>query len=175
MAGRTGAGHARRMTRALAALAIGAAAAAGVGACSPINTDLKYSPSDGSRVELGDDLTVSNLLVLTTAQGEPALVVGGLTNHTAESTSVTLDFAAAGGTGEAVEVNVAAGGTTLLDPANPDGETVVLQSSPVPPGANVSVTISTPSAGTATINVTVLDDTIDPYGDYLGYLEGAGE
>jgi hypothetical protein len=167
MAGRTGAGHARRMRRALAALAIGAAAATGVGACSPITTALEYAPSDGSRVELGDEIEVSNLLVLTEALGEPALVVGAVTNLSSEATSVTLEFAGSGGEPETVTLQVAGGSTALLDPTNEDGETVTLSASPVAPGANVTVTVSTPTAGSVTANVVVLDGTLAPYDEYL--------
>lgn len=172
MAGRTGAGHARRMRRTLAALAIGAAAAAGVGACSPITTDLQYSPSDGSRVEVGDEVTVSNLLVLGTAAGEPALVVGGVTNHSSEATTVTLELAGPAGEPETVTVQVAGRSTTLLDPTHENGETVTLSASPAAPGANLTVTVSTPTAGSATMNVMMLDGTLAPYDTYIEYIEG---
>ena len=172
MAGRTGAGYARRMRRGLAALAIGAAAAAGIGACSPITTQLEYAPSDGSRIELGDEITVSNLLVLTTAMGEPALVVGGVTNHSAEPTTVTLDFAGAEGEPQSVPVAVDGRSTTLLNPTHDDGETVVLPASPGGPGVNLTVTVSTPSSGSATMNVMVLDGTLAPYDTYLELIEG---
>lgn len=167
MAGRTGAGRSRRASRALAALAIGAAAAAGIGACSPITTQLQYSPSDGSRVELGDELTISNLLVLTTGEGEPALVVGGVTNHTADATTVTLAF----GEADAVDVRVEGNSTTLLNPAHEDGLTTTLAASPAPPGANIAVTVSTPASGTTSINVTVLDGKLAPYDTWLEFLD----
>lgn len=169
MAGRTGAGHARRLSRALAALAIGAAAAAGIGACSPITTQLQYAPSDGNRVELGDEVTISNLLVLTSGEGEPALVVAGLTNHTADATTVSMTF----GESDTVDVRVEGNSTVLLNPAHEDGLTTTLAASPVPPGANLAVTVSSPTAGTAPVNVTVLDGTLPPYDEYLEYLDDA--
>jgi hypothetical protein len=160
------------MSRALAALAIGAAAAAGIGACSPINTQLEYAPSDGNRAELGDEIRVANLLVLTTGQGEPALVVGGVTNRTAETTTVTFTFGAdeAGAT-ESLDVQVAGRSTVLLNPSHEDGETAILEASPVAPGANLPVTISTPTSGSTTVNVTVLDGTLAPYDTYLEFLD----
>lgn len=167
MAGRTPAGHRRHPWRALAALAIGAAAVAGVGACAPITTQLEYSPSDGIRADLGEELSVENLLVLTTGQGEPALVVGGLTNHTAETITVTLTF----GDAESVDIPIAGNDTVLLNPAHEGGLTTTLSASPVPPGANLPVTISTPASGSTTANVTVLDGTLEPYGTYLEFLD----
>ncbi|WP_420112705.1 hypothetical protein [Pseudactinotalea sp.] len=166
MAGRTGVGHSRRLSRALAALAIGAAAAAGVGACSPITTQLQYAPSDGNRVVLGDELTISNLLVLTTGEGEPALVVGGVTNHSPDATTVSLTF----GEADTVDVRVDGNSTVLLNPAHDDGVTTTLAASPVAPGANLTVTVATAASGTTSINVTVLDGTLAPYDEYLEYL-----
>jgi len=161
------------MSRALAALAITAAAAAGIGACSPITTQFDYAPSDGNRAALGDEVTVENLLVLTTGQGEPALVVGGITNRTADATTVTLAFGSTDAPEliETLDLRVEGGSTVLLNPANEDGITAILEASPVPPGANLTVTVATPSSGSTTVDVTVLDGTLAPYDVYLEFLD----
>lgn len=161
-----------QVRRALAAVALGAVVA-GTAACSPVATQLEYAPSDGARVVLGEEgeLTIENLLVLTEEADAPALVVAGVTNRTDEPMSVTLTFAE----GVATTLEVPANGTVLLDPANPDGETVILEASPVPPGATLPVTVSTPELGATLAEVAVLDGTLAPYDTYLEeYVEDAG-
>lgn len=172
MAGRTGTRQARRWSRGLAALSIGVAAALGAAACSPVTTQLPYAPSDGARAVLGDQLTVENLLILTAAEGDPALIVGGLTNRSTSTIEVTLSF---GDAATDVQVQVPASDTVLLNPANPDGETVVVDPTPGAPGTNVQVTIATASAGSTSVAVPVLDGTLAPYDQWLDYLDGAGE
>lgn len=165
MAGRT---SQRRALKAIGAVLVGLGALS-VAACAPIMTDVQYAPSDGTRVVLGDELTVENLLVLTTAEGEPALVVGAVTNRNGERSDVTFAF---GDTGTiTTSVQVGPNETVYLDPAQPDGETMVLDASPEPPGASLPVTVSTPVSGSTTVQVTVLDGTLPPYDEYLTYLD----
>lgn len=173
MSGRTGYRHARRWARALATLSIGAAAAVGATACAPITTDLPYSPSDGARAVLGNEVTVQNLLILTAAEGDPALVVGGITNRSTEDTAVTLTFGEGDGSSTST-VNVPASDTVLLNPAKPDGETLILDVTPARPGASVPVTVATPASGSTAIQVTVLDGTLEPYDQWLEFIDGAG-
>jgi len=168
MAGRTGYRHPRRWTRALAALSIGAAATVAT-ACAPITTQKPYAPSDGSRAVLGDEIRVENLLILTEAEGEPALVVGAITNHGDDVAPVTLTFGEDQATSTTVQVPPS--DTVLLNPANPDGQSLVLDETPDRPGSSVPVTISTPSSGSTTVRVTVLDGTLDPYGDWLELID----
>lgn len=156
----------RRALRAIGAALLGLSLVS-VSACAPIMTDVPYAPSDGTRVVLGDELTVENLLVLTTAEGAPALVVGGVTNRDGESSDVTFTF------GDTLTTNVTVGPnqTVLLDPSHADGQTMVLGASPVPPGASLPVTVATAASGTTTVQVTVLDGTLAPYDSYLAYLD----
>jgi hypothetical protein len=163
MAGLTGR---RQVLRRLGALVAGVGIAA-VAACAPVTTQLPYAPSDGARAVLGDEVTVENLLVLTTAEGEPALVVGGVTNRSDEATTVSLTV----GETSPLQVTVDPHATVLLNPTN--GETLILDASPAAPGASVPVTISTPTAGSTSVEVTVLDGTLAPYDAYLEYLQDA--
>lgn len=165
MAGRT---SQRRALKAIAAVLLGVGALS-VSACAPIMTGTAYAPSDGARAVLGDELTVENLLVLTSGEGEPALVVGGVTNRDGEGSDVTFTF----GDSLTTTVTVAPNATVLLDPANADGQTMTLDASPVPPGAVLPVTIATPTSGTTTVQVTVLDGALPPYDEYLAYLDDA--
>jgi len=160
MAGLTGR---RQVLRRLGAV-VGIAA---VAACTPVATQLPYAPSDGARAVLGDEVTIENLLILTTAEGEPALVIGGVTNRSDEATTVTLTV----GETSPLEVSVDPHDTVLLNPAN--GETLILDASPTPPGTSIPVTISTPTAGSTTVQVPVLDGTLAPYDAYLEALQDA--
>lgn len=170
MAGRT---SQRRVLRAIGAALVGLGALS-VSACAPIMTDVAYAPSDGARVVLGDELTVENLLVLTTAEGEPALVVGAVTNRNGESSDVTFTFGDADTAAPlTTSVRVGPSETVLLDPANPDGQTMILDASPAAPGASLPVTVATPVSGSTTVEVTVLDGTLAPYDEYLAYLDDA--
>ncbi len=166
MAGRTGR---RSVLRALAALTI-AGTAVGVAGCSPLTTLRPYAPSDGVRAVLEDQITIENLLILTTGEGMPALVVGGVTNRTADRSVVTMTF---GENGTETSVVVLGRDTVLLDPLNENGELMFLEASPVAPGAVVPVTISTEESGSVTAQVPVLDGTLEPYGEYIDALDEA--
>lgn len=151
---------ARIPRRPLAALVI-AAAALSAAACAPITTQIPYAASDGVRVELGDQLTAVNLMVLTTGEGAEGVLLGGVTNHTADDT--TVDFIFEGSSG-ALPVDVSANSTTLF---GPDHESVSIASVAAPPGAILDVQISSPESGSVTVGVPVLDGTLAPYDEYL--------
>lgn len=175
MAGRVG----HRSRQLLAAAAVGATLL-GAAACSPLTTLTPYAPSDGVRVALDGELSVENLLILTEAEGDPALVVGGFTNRTSETLTVTLTFGEVGETAEATTLQVTAGDTLLSPPPLPGDqgaagegtlghvpELIVLEASPGAPGSTLPVTVATGSGGTATVQVPVLDGELAPYGDYM--------
>jgi hypothetical protein len=167
----------------LLALGLAGAALATAG-CAPITTQQTYSPSDGVLVAIGEEVRASNLLILTSGEGEPGALVGALTNRTDQPTLVTVTVGA-----ESVDIPVDPGATVLLNaPDAPEAdrlavEQVTLQSVPAPPGAVADVELSTPSAGSVTVSVPVLDGTLEPYGELVpggeptdaGGLEGAGE
>jgi len=173
MAGRFG----HRSRQLLAAAAVGAALL-GAAACSPLTTQTSYAPSDGVRVALDGELSVENLLILTEAEGDPALVVGGFTNRSSETLTITMTF---GEAGESTTVQVAAGDTVLSPPQLPSetgaagaegsvghvAELIVLEASPGAPGSTVPVTVGTGSGGSATVEVPVLDGDLAPYGAYM--------
>lgn len=145
----------RRRISALSILAIGA-----LGACSPVATLDPYSPSDGVRVALGDDMVFSNLMVLSEAAGEAGYLVGGFTNRGGVDTIVSVDA----GSG-IINIEVAAGQTVIVTPDQ--SESIIITEVSVPPGANLPLQISTTSYGSTAADVPVLDGTLPYYGDFF--------
>lgn len=161
--------------------ALVAATLLGVSGCSyinPITTDVPYAASDGLQVEIGDQVTGSNLLVLTAEQGEPGVLLGAFTNRTNEPTTVTVQ--AQGGTDQPiVDVRLKPHETVLLGPPNAERRQVTGSASrmsatnpqiatvPARPGALVSITLSTPRSGEQQLQVPVLDGTLPAYEDLV--------
>ncbi|RYV51225.1 hypothetical protein [Pengzhenrongella frigida] len=132
-----------------------------VAACSPIVTTKPYSPSDGIRVELGSSLSAANLLIISAAEGEPGVLIGGLTNSTDKATTVTLSPQ---GASEAT-VRVPAGATVLL--GGGDDPPLELDTVDVAPGQVLPVTLSTPDGGSEAVSIPVLDGTLPQYADLV--------
>ena len=68
----------------IAAVAVAAVVLAACSAINPITTQDKYQSSDGATVPIGDTARGINLLVVTTAVGEPAVLTGSIRNDAAE-------------------------------------------------------------------------------------------
>ena len=100
-------------------------------------------------------------MILSPAEGAEGTVLGGLVNQTSDPADVTL-LVDGDSTGQ--QLNVPGDETLLL---GPDHEEVTLSSVQVPPGATVSVQLSTPESGSVTLDVPVLDGTIPPYDEYV--------
>lgn len=136
-----------------------------IAACSPITTLDPYSASDGVRAVLGEQVRATNLLILTNGEGEEGVLVGGLVNETDEPTEVTVTVGS--------ETNGLRLGPreTLLFSSRESVlglnaravEPLTISSVSVPPGAVTDVELSTPSAGSVTVQVPVLDGTLEPY------------
>ena len=148
---------ARSTRRLAAALLLTGATALGAGACSPITTMNSYAPSDGVRGDLGTQLRVENLMILSPAEGAEGIVLGGLVNETTSPVDVSL---AVEGVSGGQQLSVPAQDTLLL---GPDHEAVTIPTVPVPPGAVVSVQVSTPESGSLALDVPVLDGTLPAY------------
>ena len=148
---------ARSTRRLAAALLLTGATALGVGACSPITTMNSYAPSDGVRGDLGTQLRVENLMILSPAEGAEGVMLGALVNETTSAVDVSL---AVEGVSGGQQLSVPAQDTLLL---GPDHEAVTIPAVPVPPGAVVSVQVSTPESGSVALDVPVLDGTLPAY------------
>lgn len=155
-----------RPSRDLRRLLLVPAAALGLGlalsACSatnPATTNVDYAASDGVDLTLGS-LDLGNLLVLAASEGAPGTVLGSVTNGGSERTSVQIGLPDA----DPVTLQVDAGETVLL---GPDQEPVDLDAVPAPPGALVELTVGSEADGTTSLQVPVLDGTLEQYADLV--------
>lgn len=146
-----------RMTTALAA--VGAAAL--LGGCSfanPITTQMEYAPSDGVRVELAENVSFENLMILAPTEDAEGHLLGGVVNNS--QTDVTAEITLEGGPsfefdlGAGDEVNFTDAGLT---PASVDA----------PPGATLPAEVSAPGLGAELVQIPVLDGTLPAYERYL--------
>lgn len=150
-------------------IAIGAVAVALAG-CSPITTQDPYAASDGVRVTLGDQVQAENLMVVTSAEGEPGVLLGGITNRGTDATDVTVTVA-----GDSMDLPLEGGQTVLLGAAatgaSPDSSLLVeeftIAAVPAAPGAMTDVSLSTPQTGSVVVRVPVLDGTLESYRDAI--------
>lgn len=143
----------RGRRRVLAAATL--ASAAVLAGCGIAPSEIvSYAPSDGVDLTLGS-LKATNLLVLTAAENDPGTLLGALTNTGDQAMSVSIGLPDAPTT-----VPVAAHSTTLL---GPDHRTVDLTSVPAAPGALVELSVASDVAGSATLQVPVLDGTLPAY------------
>lgn len=143
--------------------------AAGLAGCSvtnPMTTQNNYDASDGVSVELGD-LTLRNLLVLTSAEGAPGTVLGALTNDGSDAARVSIAVAGEQA-GRPVPVD---GRATVV--VGPESEaTVDVDAVPAAPGDFLELEISSDLGGTSTVQVPVLDGTLPEYADLVPDAEG---
>ncbi|HLS25928.1 MAG TPA: hypothetical protein VK063_08655 [Beutenbergiaceae bacterium] len=157
--------HRARLRRPLIALTLAAlfliSGCGGIPTGGTPMTVNQYAAGDGARGDLGNQLSLENLMVLTEDQGAPGQLVGGVVNHWEQPAEVSFTAEELGETLSAT----APGGETLL--LNPEQESVVLSAVPVPPGAILEMQVSTPEEGSVTIPVPVLDGTMPPYDEYL--------
>ncbi len=125
---------------------------------SPRETTNVYPPSDGTPATLsltdGTSVDLLNMLVVADAEGAPGRVVGALQTTASEPVTVSLTAEFAGETPSApVDVEVRPNELTILGGEN--GEDVVLPSVGAAPGAFITMTASTPDAGTVEWQVPV--------------------
>lgn len=134
---------------------------------SPAGTTRPYDPSDGVSARVGT-VDVRNLLVVGSAANAPAVVSGALLNEATEPVTVTVGLPGTEGT----PVEVPAQGSALLgsqtgqpsaSPGLREAVAAIVQiaSLPQPPGATVTVTLSTPDGGTTSVTVPVLAATLE--------------
>lgn len=148
------------------ALVVAAPVLAGCGMSSS-GTARPYDPSDGVSSRVGT-VDVRNLLVVSSATGAPGVVSGALLNEATDAVTVTVGLQ--GQTGTSVEVpaqgSVLLGSQTGEPSASPglresDAAVIQLASMPEPPGATVTMTLSTPDGGAVTVLVPVLANTLE--------------
>lgn len=139
----------------------------GCSLAADITTSEPYAPSDGVRAEVGGVLA-QNLLIITPAEGEEAVLVGSLTNSTDARVGVSLSRV--GGEGESVTVLVDANATARLGTA--PGRTLLVATSQVSPGALSDVRIGVGDQA-ETLAIPVVDGTLPEYQAVLDSLATA--
>jgi hypothetical protein len=167
---------------ALVVLALG-----GCSATNPMTTMNDYEAADGVRVELGDTV-VTNLLILTAAEGEPGTMLGAVTNRGEDDIELTLSLRPTEEGQEEAEiatVSIGGGDTVIFSPERADagGEdtaedtgatsrgaeraTVDLEQVPARPGALADLTLTSDREGSVDVRVPVLDGTLPSYTDLV--------
>lgn len=150
-------------TAARVAAGLLAAAAFALTSCSPVLTDDPYAASDGVRVVWSEDARVKgeNIMLLASETGGDARLLGGLVNGTNEDIEVAVGFAG----GAQTVIEIPANSTVLLDGSAAND--VVLPNVPVAPGSFADLSLTTPSRGTVTVKVPVLDGTLAEYEPFV--------
>lgn len=144
----------RRRRTALAAVAITLGLTAG---CSPITTQMQYNASDGTRVDLGDGVTGTNLLFIAEAAGEPAAFYGAFANNSTKD--VVVSFTLSESVTETVELSA---GEAVLYSQPGDLTVPDLTASP---GDWAQVAVHTASSGALIVNVPVMDTSLPEYAE----------
>ena len=147
LAPRTG-GRSTSLRRLLPVAALGAALA--LSACqtqSPIQTDVTYNPADGVPVDLGA-VQLRDLVVISNGKDQPGVLSADASNTGTSATRVAFALAS----GSPVYAEIPAGSQGQLS-----GSTQVqLPSVPVAPGDVVKLTVQSPNAPIAAVDVPVL-------------------
>ncbi|OZB50654.1 MAG: hypothetical protein B7X40_01470 [Cellulomonas sp. 14-74-6] len=154
----------RRPRRTIAVAVLAVALVGGLAGCSatnPIQTQRPYSPADGVRATLGP-LETTNLLVAGTAKGHAAALSGGLVNTGADALTVSVAVS-----GETSTFTVPGHGSVLIGTGSDSGRTMPIQSLDADPGALTTVTLKVPSAGSAAVQVPVVDGALPQYTSVL--------
>ena len=153
-----------RRTTAVAVLAVALPLVGGLAGCSatnPIQTQRPYSAADGVRATLGP-LETTNLLVAGTAKGHAAALSGGLVNTGADALTVSVAVS-----GETSTFTVPAHGSVLIGTGSGSGRTMTIHSLDAEPGALTTVTLKVASAGSASVQVPVVDAALPQYTSVL--------
>ena len=137
------------------------ASAVAVSACSPLTTDIAYSPSDGIRVDLTNEVRALNLLIVSADEGEPGTLLGGAANDSDKPVEITI---APEGT-DPIDVPLEAGETVYFSVDN--GFEAQFGTIDAAPGATIPVTVSSSTGDSQTVEVPVLNGLLPEYEDYL--------
>jgi hypothetical protein len=141
-------GRSTSLRRLLPVVAIGAAVAlSGCQTQSPIQTDVTYDPADGVPVDLGA-VQLRDLVVISSAKGQTGVLSAAASNTGTSSTRIAFALAS----GSPVYAEIPANSQDRLS-----GSTQVqLPSVPVAPGDVVKLTVQSPDAPAAVVDVPVL-------------------
>jgi hypothetical protein len=152
-------------------LALAVAAVLTLSGCSlaaSITTNEPYDASDGVGTTV-DNVIAQNLILVATAEGEPGVLLGSLTNNGSERAFVVItDAQTPGGEGESVTIRLDAGQTVRLGTA--DGEDLVTMPAPVAPGLFATFRVAVTRGQEESVYVPVVDGTLPEYAAVLESL-----
>ena len=155
----------RRIPRpvALAATSLAVLTGAGCSTVNPLTTQLEYIPADGEVVNLGETVTVANVLIAAEEPGAPGNLVARIVNEGTDSVTVVMESDEV----EAdVRVRVPAGGSVEIGPEG--DETVLLEEVDAVPGTLIPFRAGIP--GTELVEdllVPVYDGTLPRFEELL--------
>jgi len=130
-----------------------------------ITTSNDYDPSDGTGTVVGD-VSAQNLLLVTTAEGEPAALVGYLYNNNNATATVNVTV------GSTVETyRIAPMGSVQL--GLNDGSEAFITTAPADPGLVGSYTVSVADNAAETGTLPIVDGTLPEYQQVLDALATA--
>ena len=130
-----------------------------------ITTSNQYDPSDGTGAVVGD-VRAQNLLLVTTAEGEPAALVGYLYNDGDAAATVGVTVGATEQTYE-----IAPMGSVQL--GLNDGSEAYITTSPADPGLVGNYTVSVADIAVTTGTLPIVDGTLPEYQTVLAELAAA--
>ena len=141
----------------IAAIGIGAMAFTGCSAINQQSTALEVTVSDGVNSGVGQ-LQLRNVLIISKAEGGPGRVLGTFYNKA--DSDITLTFS--GAQGAQTEITVKPGIPLVL---NGQSDKAILSSMAAAPGAFETIDLQSSGAEseTATLNVPILDGTLQEY------------
>lgn len=128
---------------------------------APMDTTRSMNPGDGLNITLGPDVSVSSLLVVTKAEGDPGVLVARVVNVGSEAATVSIS-----GSGVDEQVDVPANRTASIGGVVKGSQEVVIDSVDQAPGKLIPLTLSS-GAGERKVQVPVLDGTLEQYAPYL--------
>ncbi|WP_084075160.1 hypothetical protein [Demequina sp. NBRC 110052] len=146
----------------IVASAVLALALTGCSFAADITTSDPYAASDGIQVDL-DGVKAENLLVISSAEGEPAALIGSFINTSSEDATLTVTLGS-----DQTAFEVAAGEVVALGTG--EGQTEVVGTSPAAPGLIAQITIDAPRTGAQSVDVPVMDGTLEEYAPILDSL-----
>ena len=160
---------ARRPARFVVTGAVAVGAALTLSGCvltSPTVAGTPYPASDGSEATITDPATnstikLNNFLVVASAKGQPASLVGAIVNEGSDNVTVQLSVTDQGATSSLGDASVAAAPGKIAQ-VGPTGSALTISSVPQPPGSVLTLVARTTGGGSVHFTVPVLAAT----GDY---------
>lgn len=152
----------------LVAVILSCAAASGCSYYNEPETQVAYASSDGVSEEIGE-IELLNWFVVTTAEGAPGNLGGGVNNEGDEDVTLTITTQP-GEQGDGLNATLEVPAQTFVQIGG-DDELFLLPSVGAPPGALLMMEVSSGATGGVQLRVPVLDDTLQQYVPLIPTIE----